>query len=614
MNISIRSRYVARAAVLSVIVSGVVTCLGASAHAQTIDARAALGIGITDEPVDLGNGVIYFGYGNGLADIKQLMNVNAADTTNADQLRSGGGLGLNLTGTGITVGVWDGGDVRSTHQQLTGRVTVVDGVGTSTHSTHVAGTIGGDGTGNAAALGMAPAVLIRSRDFNNDKTEMATDANLIDISNHSYGSTHGWTTGLDWGVGPVDTWFVDRTLNAVEDPGFGKYSAGAKDLDTVLHNNPKLLSVWSAGNDRNDAFTNASGLSSYVTFLSADPDGPGGFPYGSAGFYHISTGTLSAPPGDGNGGTGYDSLSGDQTAKNSLVVGAILDITVDPYSNANVVHNSFSSYGPTDDGRMKPDVMGNGNALTSAGDAADNSYVIFSGTSMASPNVAGTSVLLLEHYKNTHGATIPNSATQKGLIIHTAFDSGTAGPDYASGFGVVDGAAAANFVTDEVSFSPESFIVEGDYNVVPDTIEVISDGSGPLKATLVWTDPAPVSLPGSGLDDATSVLVNNLDLLITGPGGTFFPWTLDPNNPALGAVRTGANSRDNVEQVLIDLPGAGTYTITVSGGAFSQNYSLLYSGVTAIPEPSTMMLLVIGLLGFGLKFRRQRDRRDYLIS
>src|SRR5690606_2465807 len=118
-------------------------------------------------------------------------NLNAADTVNADRVWPGGGLGLNLSGAGVTVGVWDGGAVLAEHQELDGRVAIMDSVATSGHATHVAGTIGGTGL-SADARGMANGVEIRSRDYSNDRNEFPLDAGVIDLSNHSYGNLRGW--------------------------------------------------------------------------------------------------------------------------------------------------------------------------------------------------------------------------------------------------------------------------------------------------------------------------------------------------------------------------------------------------------------------------------------
>src|SRR5262249_38850755 len=137
----------------------------------------------------------------------------------------------------------------------------------SNHSTHVAGTIGAAGI-NVVAHGMANGVQIRSRDFSSDLSEIATDASLIQLSNHSYSFVRGWTTAIDWGIGAVDTWYADRSTDSAEDPDFGKYDGAAQSLDQVLSDNPFLLSVWSAGNDRDDAFTNAHATNQYMTYFS----------------------------------------------------------------------------------------------------------------------------------------------------------------------------------------------------------------------------------------------------------------------------------------------------------------------------------------------------------
>jgi hypothetical protein len=109
------------------------------------------------------------------------------------------------------------------------------------------------------------------------------------------------------------------------------------------------------------------------------------------GWYLVANaGATVAPPGDGNGGTGYDTLSTQQTAKNSLVVGSVLDVLNDPYTSGDIVTSVFSSYGPTDDGRVKPDVVGNGQGLFSTFSGSNTAYGNMSGTSMAAPNVTGT--------------------------------------------------------------------------------------------------------------------------------------------------------------------------------------------------------------------------------
>ena len=144
---------------------------------------------------------------------------------------------------------------------------------------------------------------------------------------------------------------------------------------------------------------------------------------------------------------------------------------------------------------------------------------------------------------------------------------------------LADAAAAATFITDSALGAAGESLQERTYSGTEYTEEIVSPGTEPLKFTLVWTDPAG-TVQAAGLDVTTPVLVNDLDLWVTGPGGTYYPWTLNPASPTAAAVRTAANHVDNVEQVLIDVPAAGTYTLHVghTGTSFTQDYTLLVSG------------------------------------
>ncbi len=122
-------------------------------------------------------------------------NVGAADTISTDELWPGGATGIDINGTGMTVGEWDGGAVYAAHSDLTGRVTQVDGATEiSNHATHVAGTLIASGAGLIPdARGMAYGAYLDAYDWNLDDAEMATAgaAGLL-VSNHSYGVAAGW--------------------------------------------------------------------------------------------------------------------------------------------------------------------------------------------------------------------------------------------------------------------------------------------------------------------------------------------------------------------------------------------------------------------------------------
>lgn len=539
-------------------------------------------------------------------------NIKAADTTNADQLWTGGGLGLNLTGSGVTVGLWDGGVPRQTHQEFggsTSRIVVVESTTVEDHPTHVAGTIGAAGV-ELSARGMAGSVVIRAREYYNDVSEMQADAGIIDLSNHSYGYLRGWTTRFNWGIGTVDTWVADRSLYNTEDPQFGKYRSGpdavdaniayglgdAQAIDALLYENPHLLAVFSAGNDRTETFHNYQGDGSYMTYLSTGSSGPG--------WYLVKN---AAPGMDGNGTMGYDSLPNAQVAKNTLVVGAVLSHTVDPARPSSIVTPWFSAYGPTDDGRCKPDVVADGYSLYSCTATSNSSYDYMTGTSMSAPNATGTAALILEHYRNVHGDS-PRSATLKGLIMHTAIDAGRTGPDYAYGYGLINAADAATFITDAHLPGQSDFLLESTYEGAEETLRFLSDGLESLKFTLCWTDPAPTILPGAGLDDATSVLVHDLDMWLESPDGTTcYPWTLDPTNPEDPATCDRLNHLDNVEQIVAN-GLAGWYTLHLghSGAAFMQDFTLLASGAVFVPEPAAGAFLLVGAMMMAVMPRRRR--------
>jgi len=497
--------------------------------------------------------------------LKTTDNIISAATTRTNTVYPGGILGLNLTGSSSflvnKLAIWDGGAVYAAHQEFAGKtITIKTSQAILDHSTHVAGTMIAKGV-YPPAKGMAyNASSLLSYDFDNDITTMGAAASGLLLSNHSYGDLAGWDideTGTVWtwyGL-PGDT--VDYT--------FGIYNTRTQAYDQIAYNAPYYLIVESAGNARGYP-------------------GPaiGGTYYG---YTSRSDGTLikkTHTAADGiSDQQGYDGISSTGNAKNILTVAAVNPLPFGPASSSDVSVAYFSSWGPTDDGRVKPDISGMGVNVLSCGVTNPQSYIVLSGTSMSSPNVTGSLYLLQEYYGEKNGNNPMLAATLKGLACATAFDAGNAGPDYVYGWGLLDMQKAAQAITDNgtKSLIKENTLQQGRTQVT----HVTASGDGPLMATIAWTDPAGAPTADGTINDRTIKLVNDLDIRVSDGTTTFMPWVLDPTRPGIPAT-TGDNIRDNVEQVYI--PGATpgkNYTVTVSHKGTlqsgSQNYSIIVTGI-----------------------------------
>jgi hypothetical protein len=502
-------------------------------------------------------------------------NVNAAISTAANLVRSTAP--YNVDGVGWVFGLWEAGGIpRASHQEFGSptKVTVRDGYTTvSDHATHVGGTLAALGI-NASLKGMAPGALIDAYSSTSDVSEMTAagaayggDPGKIYISNHSYGYYRGWDG---------NTWFGSfsndgNPANDV-DQYFGRYNSTSVSMDGMLASLPYLLPFMSAGNQRNDGppSTGATWTVSGGASYTYDP--------------------AQHPAGDGQYKLGYDTLDEKKVCKNLMSIGAVNDaVSAGTRSTAAGTITDFSSTGPTDDGRIKPDVVANGASLLSAGMDSDTDNYGSSGTSMSSPNAAGSAMLLVDYYGDRFPGQFMRASTLKGIIIHTADDIGNPGPDYFYGWGLMNTKAAADHIKRQADNAGYNGIVEASLTSAEpsDTYSFTWNGSDPIRVTLSWTDPA--GSPVNAHDDRAKDLVNDLNLSVSGPGGTthlpfVMPYVGNWTNAMLSAnATTGVNNVDNVEQVLVNTPPvAGLYTITVnhagslSGGA--QNYSLIISG------------------------------------
>lgn len=498
-------------------------------------------------------------------------NARSANTTKTNSLYAGGSLGVSLNGSSEAVrnrlGVWDGGQVYASHPELVNRVTQQDNPSTTSreaedvyHATHVSGTMIASGI-NPLARGMAYGASLRAWDFNNDISEMTTAAANLLVSNHSYGSIAGWrlnssrTTVNKW------EWWGDTTVNATQDYKFGLYDDNARSWDRIANASPYYLIVKSAGNDH-----------------------AAGGPTAGQGYYLVQhNNRLSTTPRDQQ--TGYDQVTTYGTAKNILSVGAVSNITNGYLRPSDVSLASFSSWGPTDDGRIKPDIVGVGVNVISTASSTSFAYGALSGTSMSSPNVSGSVLLLQEYYGQLNPGKLLKAATLKGLVLHTANEAGpTTGPDYQTGWGLLNVERAARVIqnADKSNVLDERTLTQGQSY----SLTLTASGRGPLVATISWSDPEGTVTAGTGAaryNDRTPKLVNDLDARLSDGQTTLLPWTLDPENPAQ-AAKPGDNIRDNVEQVYVANPIPGrTYTLTISHkgtltGTTGQAYALLVSG------------------------------------
>lgn len=447
-----------------------------------------------------------------------VQNVNAAITTRANTLNTGGILGLQLDGQNMIGGVWDGGPTRTSHQEFQGRAITTDGNtslnGNSSHATHVSGTVGAGGV-DVDAKGMAPLATVRTFDWTNDLLEVSQQAaeGLL-LSNHSYGTP----------AASVPSWFI------------GAYSSVSRTWDQVSHTYPYYLMVTAAGNEGN--------------FDNQDATTPG-----------------------------YDKLTGNKTAKNNLVVANAQDASVDANGNlVSVLINSGSSEGPADDLRVKPDITGNGTNVYSSTAATDDTYSSFTGTSMAGPNVMGTLLLIQQHYQNVNQSFM-KAATLKGLACHTADDAGLTGPDAVFGWGLLNAKRAAEAITNNGISSWISEEVLPQNASFSKTVKAIN--GQPLMASITWTDVPGVANNGI-LNDLTPALVNDLDIRITQGNQTFFPWRLrsDATLSALRDGDNTVDNVEQVK-IDASNGGEYTITVTHKGTLVGeqQPYSLVITGM-----------------------------------
>ncbi len=417
------------------------------------------------------------------------------------------GIGRDLEGEGVCIGVGDGGDLGQ-HIDFNERVfSLADGTYESfgAHGDHVAGIIGSAGNLNPKHKGMAP------------KCDIITQK-VSDITEHtaSYFEDYGMVlTNNSYGVG------FDCFSN-------GTYNYTSQTLDWQMREYDKVLHVFAAGNSGNS---------------TCEPFPPG---YKTVIRYY-------------------------QSAKNVLTVGNV---------DENRVVANNSSRGPVADGRIKPEICGIGRSVISTG--RDYNYFNSNGTSMSAPSVAGTLVLLNEQYRKLNNNEKPDGGLIKAIACNTAEDLGNPGPDYIYGFGLINGRRAVEVIEENRYFSGE--IANGETQTF--TIDV-PQNADQLKVMLYWHDMEAES-------QATTTLVNDLNLSIDAGNTTYLPWILNPNpeNVADNAIR-GVDNVNNIEQVTISNVSAGNFELNIEGASIPvgpQKFYLVYD----IVYPELVLTYPIG--------------------
>jgi len=448
----------------------------------------------------------------------------------------------------------------------------------SGHGTHVATSVLGDGDASGLGKGTAPAARLVFQATEN----YVVTSNLCKL----YGVPDGYyLTGLPADIGTLFLQAYNAGArvhsNSWGSAAAGDYTADSAYADSFMWSHKDMLVSFSAGNEGIDA--NSDGAidndstgapataKNVLTVGASENDRSGNWQCDTSLTY-----TTCASQGGQNVIATYGaSWPSDYPAN---------PIKSDPAAGNAQQMAAFSSRGPTDDGRIKPDVVAPGTWILSGYsdlyqqgyDASTNprnsayqydgwgfpfsqGYKYMGGTSMSNPLTAGGAAVVKDFYQKKYGATA-SAALTKATLINSAVDLLDENNDGANdndfpipnnheGWGRVNLANAtdgtAQYVDNATGLATNGTATY-QYNV----------SGGPLKVTVVWTD-----YPST---EAASInLVNDLDLAVTAPGGAVY----------LGNVFSGgwsvtggsADRRNNVENVYIQSAAAGTWTVTVMG-------------------------------------------------
>jgi len=387
----------------------------------------------------------------------------------------------------------------------------------------------------------------------------------------------------------------------------GEYTDDAVNADDFMWNHRDMLITFSAGNDgkdgNSDGYVDEDSMGSPATAKNV-----------------LSVGASENERGDNypcDSNLDYTDCAAQGGANDLFTYNEAWpdDFPADPIASDLLAGNAeqmagFSSRGPTDDGRIKPDVVAPGTYILSAYsdmyqqgyDPAPNpqnndwqydgwgfpysaQYKYMGGTSMSNPLTAGGAAVVRDFYQKAYGHAA-SAALTKATLINSAvdmLDENNDGvndnaypiPNNHEGWGRVNLAQAtdgsAQFV-DETSGLNTNGVITYQYSV--------NSAGSPFKVTLVWTD-----YPGSA--GAAKTLVNDLDLKVTSPGGEVYYGNVF--NGGWSTTGGGADRTNNVENVYVQAAASGTWTVEVKGYNVPngpQPFALVVDGVFGSTPPT----------------------------
>lgn len=403
------------------------------------------------------------------------------------------------------------------------------------------GPLGLDGTG--VTVGIREIDMITEHaDFSGGRFTQVDNAGVFDTSGHATGVTgqvggNGVTKPAAKGIAP-----------AVELEGYDVRDLVLSDFDTT------------------DVYNMAFGF----VRISNHSYGPGS-PSDANGTYTSESADWDDAVYDNDALVFFASgeFSTNQFGRIDFIVGAknVIDVTASndtakagddepPTAKADGLA-TFVDFGPMDDGRIKPDIAVNGTGVTLLSGASGSQ--VNSGTSFACPGATGMMALIFQRYDALFSAE-PGAALAKAVLLNSATDLGNAGPDAKYGYGIANVEKAISVLDQHFADPSNNVLMEGELDDGdPDFVYTVTIPAGlpEVKFMLCWMDPHKTP-------ETNPALVNNLDLEVTDPSlGKHFPFKLNPLSPSALATNSGANSADNVEQIVIANPEGGTYTVTV---------------------------------------------------